>query len=238
MSAIRDALNAAKRRAPGAYFRVRTAASLLGWYAQRARSGASAAESPFDDDFWRRNEVGDWAGFARAVLRHAPARSALDVGCGDGKLLAAMAAEAPGLRAVGVDSSGPALERARGRGVEVHALDLAGTRAAGVDAFAQGLGRFDVAISLETVEHFPAWHSGKLLRLLAGCAPAIVFSGAQPLQGGVLHVNERPVEHWVQRFGEMGFDLSPHNEAFRADVRALDLPPWYAANVNLFVRRG
>ena len=109
---------------------------------------------------------------------------------------------------------------------------------AGVDAFARGLGRFDVAISLETVEHFPAWHSGKLLRLLAGCAPVIVFSGAQPLQGGVLHVNERPVEHWVQRFGEMGFDLSPHNEAFRADVAALDLPPWYAANVNLFVRRG
>jgi len=239
VSAARRALDAAKRRVPGAYWRVRTAASLVGWYAQRARHRLRGAdESPFDEDFWRRNESGDWAGFARTILRHAPAGSALDVGCGDGKLLAAMAAASPGLRAMGVDSSPPALERARARGIEARALDLAGTRPAGVDAFARGLGTFDLAISLETAEHFPAWHSAKLLRLLTACAPAIVFSGAQPLQGGVLHVNERPVEHWIARFREMGYEPSPANDAFRQELRALDLPPWYAANANLFVRRG
>src|ERR671933_688397 len=107
MGAVGRVLDVAKRRAPGAYWRVRTAASLAGWYAHRLRR---RDESPFGEDFWRRNEAGDWAGFARIILRHTSAASALDVGCGDGKLLAAMIREAPGLRCAGVDSSAAALE--------------------------------------------------------------------------------------------------------------------------------
>ncbi|HEX6748125.1 MAG TPA: methyltransferase [Longimicrobium sp.] len=239
MPILRGALDAAKRRAPGTYWRVRTAASLAAWYAQRARDRIRpASATPFDEDFWRRNETGDWDGFARAILRRFPAASALDVGCGDGKLLAAMRRASPTLRAMGVDQSPAALERARARGISTRALDLAGTSVRGTDALARELGSFDLAISLETVEHVPAWHSAKLLRLLAACAPAIVFSGAQPLQGGVLHVNERPPEHWIARFRNLGYDLAPENDALRADVAALDLPPWYAANLNAFVRRG
>jgi len=236
---LRHALDAAKRRAPRAYWRVRTAASLAAWYAQRARDRIRPERATaFGEDFWRRNETGDWEGFARAILRRFPASSALDVGCGDGKLLAAMRRISPGLAAMGVDQSPAALERAAARGLRTRALDLAGTPMRGIDAFARELGAFDLAISLETVEHVPAWHSPKLLRLLASCAPAIVFSGAQPLQGGVLHVNEQPPEHWIARFRKMGYDLAPENDALRADVAALDLPPWYAANVNAFVRRG
>jgi SAM-dependent methyltransferase len=139
---------------------------------------------------------------------------------------------------VGVDQSPAALERAKARGIPARTLDLAGTRMPGIDAFARELGRFDLAISLETVEHVPAWHSARLLRLLASCAPAFVFAGAQPLQGGVLHVNEQPPGHWIARFRELGYELAAENDALRADIAALDLPPWYAANVNAFVRRG
>jgi SAM-dependent methyltransferase len=236
---LRGALDAAKRRAPRAYWRVRTAASLAAWYAQRARDRVRPERAtPFDDDFWKRNETGDWDGFARAIVRRFPAASALDVGCGDGKLLAAMRRISPGLTAMGVDQSPAALERAKARGIPTRALDLAGTPMAGIDVFAGELGRFDLAISLETVEHVPAWHSAKLLRLLTSCAPAVVFSGAQPLQGGVLHVNERPPEHWIARFREMGYELAAANADLRADIAALELPPWYAANVNAFVRRG
>jgi hypothetical protein len=117
-------------------------------------------------------------------------------------------------------------------------LNLAEMREGAVAACARRLGAFDVAMSLEVVEHLPAWHSAKLLRLLTACAPVVVFSGAQPLQGGVLHVNERPLAHWVRRFRELGYEPSPANDAFRAELRRLDLPPWYAANVNVFVRPG
>jgi len=235
---LRGTLDAAKRRYPRAYWRVRTAASLAAWYARRARGRLGAARTTrFDADFWQRNEGGDWNGFARAILRHFPAASVLDVGCGDGKLLAAMARLSPGLATCGVDESPAALERAAARGVRTRALDLAGSSAAAVDVFARGLGRFDLALSLETVEHLPAWHADKLLRLLASRAPVVVFSGAQPLQGGQLHVNEQPPEHWIASFGRMGYVLAPENDAFRRDVAALDLPGWYAANVNAFVRR-
>jgi hypothetical protein len=121
--------------------------------------------------------------------------------------------------------------------VETRALDVASTRRGRVDEIARELGDVGLAVSLETVEHLPPWHSGKLLRLVC-VAPTVVFSAAQPGQGGTLHVNERPVEHWVRRFRRLGYALSADNDAFHAEVRALDLPPWYAANVNLFVRRG
>lgn len=241
MSVARRALDAARRRFPAAYERARRMAALprgaAAWYAHRLRAGSGEADEAYGSDFWEYHDTGDWDGFARVLLRHAPARSVVDVGCGDGKLLAAVARVAPSTRVLGIDGSPAALRAARGRGVETRALDLASVSRRRVDGIARELRDVDVSVSLETVEHFPPWHSGKLLRLVT-CAPAVVFSAAQPGQGGTLHVNERPVEHWVRRFRRLGYDLSPGNDGFRAEVRALDLPPWYAANVNLFVRRG
>jgi len=234
-------LDAARRRFPAAYERARRMAALprgaAAWYAHRLRSGPGEAEEAYGSEFWDFHDTGDWDGFARVVLRHAPARAVVDVGCGDGKLLAAVARAAPGTRVLGVDSSPTALRVARGRGVETRALDLAAVSRRQVREVCRELGAFDLAVSLETVEHFPPWHSAKLLRLVT-VAPLVVFSAAQPGQGGTLHVNERPVEHWVRRFRRLGYALSAENEAFRAGVRALDLPPWYGANVNLFVRQG
>jgi len=54
----------------------------------------------------------------------------------------------------------------------------------------------------------------------------------------VLHVNEQPPEHWIGRFRALGYVLARENDAFRREVAALDLPSWYAANVNAFARRG
>lgn len=239
MSLRRTILDAARRRFPAAYERTRRMAAIprgvAAWYADRLRR-RGAEEDVYGTEFWDYHAGGDWDGFARVLLRHAPARSVLDVGCGDGKLLASVLAVAPGTRVLGVDSSPTALRVAARRGVATRALDLASVGRRAVDRVAEEIGAFELAVSLETVEHFPPWHSGKLLRLVTA-APAVVFSAAQPDQGGTLHVNERPVEYWVQRFRRIGYDLSPRNDAFRADVAALDLPPWYAANVNLFVRR-
>jgi SAM-dependent methyltransferase len=240
VSAARRALDAARRRFPAAYERVRRITAgpraTVGWYAHRLRGPQEEGEA-YGSEFWDFHDTGDWDGFARVLLRHAPARSVLDVGCGDGKLLAAVARVSPGTRVLGIDSSPTALRVAQGRGVETRALDLASVGRRRVDEIARELGGIGLAVSLETVEHFPRWHSAKLLRLVC-VAPTVVFSAAQPGQGGTLHVNERPVEHWVRRFARLGYALSDHNEAFRAEVRALDLPWWYAANVNLFVRRG
>jgi SAM-dependent methyltransferase len=235
MSARRRVLDAARRRFPAAFERVRRASSLprglAAWYAQRLFGSPEA----YDEEFWDFHQGGDWDGFARVLLAHAPARSVLDVGCGDAKLLAAVLRAAPGVRVLGVDGSPAALAAARARGVQTRTLDLASLGRREVEAEARAMGTFGLAISLETVEHFPPWHSGKLLRLVA-CAPVVAFSAARPGQGGTMHVNERPVEHWVRRFRRLGYTLSPRNAGFRAAVAELDLPSWYAANINLFVR--
>jgi SAM-dependent methyltransferase len=236
----RRALDAARRRFPAAYERARRMAALprgaAAWYAHRLRAKGGEADEAYGSEFWDFHDTGDWDGFARLLLRRVPARAVLDVGCGDGKLLAAVARVAPGTRVRGIASTPTARGVASGRGEETSALDLASTRRARVEEIARELGAVDLSVSLETVEHLPPWHSGKLLRLVA-CAPVVVFSAAQPGQGGTLHVNERPVEHWVRRFRRLGYAPAADNAAFRAEVRALDLPPWYAANVNLFVRQ-
>ena len=238
MSVRRTLLDAARRRFPAAYERTRRIAAIprgvAAWYAHRLRHRGD--EEVYDAGFWDYHAGGDWDGLARVLLRHAPARSVLDVGCGDGKLLASVLAVAPDTRVLGIDSSPTALRAAARRGVATRALDLASVGRRSIGRVVDEIGAFDLAVSLETVEHFPPWHSGKLLRLVSA-APAVVFSAAQPDQGGTLHVNERPVEYWVQRFRRIGYGLSPRNDAFRGEVRALDLPPWYASNVNLFIRR-
>ncbi len=233
-SVARRIIEHVKVRYPTLAWRARNAAALVPWYAGRMRGGWDTDR--FDETFWRGAEVGDWDAFARTILRHFPARAVLDVGCGGGRLLQAMRDADPVLRLQGVDASGPALRLARSRGLDVVELDFAGASSDDVDAAAEALGDFDLAVCLEVAEHFPAWHAGKLMRLLARY-PTVVFSAAHPLQGGVLHVNEQPAEHWIARFHALGLDLSARDEAFRRDVAALDLPPWYAANVHAFERR-
>lgn len=226
---------AARQRFPRAFWRVRTAVSLAEWYAQGLRERfASEEATAYDATFWEQHQAGDWDGFARAILRRFPARSVLDVGCGDAKLLAAMLRADPSLTVLGAESSPSALAMAKSRGVPVMDLDLVRLRREDVATAVPG--DFDLSVSLEVAEHVPAWHADKLLRLLAR-SPVVVFSAAQPNQGGTLHVNEQPVEYWVRRFDRLGFAVAPENDAFRRDVAALDLPSWYAANIMAFVRR-
>jgi 2-polyprenyl-3-methyl-5-hydroxy-6-metoxy-1,4-benzoquinol methylase len=235
----RRALDAVRRRFPVAYERVRRLAerprALAAWYAYRLRAPQEDADL-YGPGFWEYHDRGDWDGFATLLLRHLPARSVLDVGCGDGKLLAAVARVAPGTRALGIDSSPAALRAARARGVDALGIDLVSTRRGAVDEIAAGLDPFELAVSLETVEHIPSWHAAKLLRLVT-VAPIVVFSAARPGQGGTLHVNERPAEYWVARFRRLGYRLHPANEEFRREAAELELDPWYAANVNVFARQ-
>lgn len=204
---------------------------LSRWYGYRF--GFLADREAYDDEFWTFHHPGDWPGFARVLLETFRPSVVVDVGCGDGKLLAAITAIAPHVSVAGFDGSPAALRRALAHGVPVTQVDLAARSVP--PALTTALERCDLALCLETAEHLPPWYARGLVAALAR-APRVVFSGAQPGQGGRLHVNEQPPQYWVDLFAAEG--LTPHasEDAVRARLGALHLPSWYVANLQVFDR--
>jgi SAM-dependent methyltransferase len=230
----RRSLDQLRASFPTAYWRGRNAAALAHLYAHRLQRSLSAGDA-YGDDFWAFHDRGDWAGFARVVLAHAPARSVVDVGCGHGLALAGLARVDPTLLLRGFDESPAALRRANARGLAVEPIDFLSMSPAQASALAAQLAPIDLGICLEVAEHLPPWHSGKLLTIVSS-PRRLVFSAAQPNQGGRFHVNERPARHWIDRLARRGVILAPADDAFRTAVAALDLPFWYGQNVHLFER--
>jgi len=227
------ALRWLRARAPNLYWRGRNAAALAGLYVHRL--SASRADA-YDDGFWDFHAVGDWTGFARAVLAYAPARSIADIGCGHGLAMDGFRQVDPTIDLRGYDDSESARRRAHERGLTVEPLDIVATSQAAAVALARDLSTVDLGVCLEVAEHLPPWHADKLLTIVA--APRrLVFSAAHPNQGGRFHVNEQPAQYWIRRLARHGLVLSSRDAEFRRDVAALDLPWWYAANVHLFERR-
>jgi hypothetical protein len=210
---------------------VRNAVAVARWL--RVRASGAAADS-YADEFWDFHAGGDWDGFAGLVLELCSPRSLVDVGCGDGKLLKALHRRAPALPLLGIDSSLHGLTRAAGVDVEVH--DLSSARPRRLDCLRRRIDAFDVAVSLETAEHLPPWSARSFVKSLAR-PRMVVFSVAQPDQGGTLHLNERPLSYWRARFDARGYAVAPVDAAFRERLSRLDLPWWYGANIQVFARR-
>lgn len=233
---VRRRLDSIRRRFPTAYWRGRNTVALgEWWWARRQARSGHEGHDVYDEAFWDFHDPGDWDGFAALILRYCPARSVVDVGCGQGALLEGLHRVDPSLVLQGYDSSPIALARARSRGLSVETLDVVGLSNDEADALSARMTSFDLALCLEVAEHIPAWHGGKLLTILAG-APRLVFSAAHPNQGGQLHVNEQPASYWIDRFAERGFRLAPVDAALRHDLQSLALPPWYKENIRILER--
>lgn len=224
-----------KTRFPWAYWKLRNWYALLQWYWDRYTSSKERAEDAYDEGFWQFHDTGDWAGLADLILRYYQPGSVVDVGCGDGKLLSAFHQQQPDMPLRGYDFSPTAIRRAAQRNLDVRELDVIALSARQAESLSKELQAFDVCVCLEVAEHIPAWHAAKLLTILTS-ADTLVFSAAQPLQGGVLHVNEQPIAYWKQRFQRLGFRHAETNADFVAELQKLDLPWWYHRNVQVFRR--
>lgn len=93
---------------------------------------------------------------------------------------------------------------------------------------------FDLVVSLEVVEHLPNAVSERFIDYLTSLAPAVLFSGAIPGQGGREHVNEQWQSFWAERFSRRGFAVA---DVIRPAVWAnADVEWWYRQNAFLYVR--
>jgi SAM-dependent methyltransferase len=76
---------------------------------------------------------------------------------------------------------------------------------------------FDLVICVEVIEHVSATYEDVVLDSIAKHAKGLIlFSGAQPGQPGIGHVNLRPTSYWVKKWKERGWAVLPFESlAFR-----------------------
>ena len=158
------------------------------------------------------------------VLELHPARSVVDMGCGDGTWLAVFRKRGVA-DILGIDGEYV--------GRDVLQIPEECYRAVDLTKPAE-LGRtFDLAVSLEVAEHLPASCQVSFVASLTRLAQVVLFSAAIPLQGGNHHVNEQWPDVWAKLFLEHGFHPV---DSIRKQVWANDAVDWwYAQNILLFV---
>ena len=155
--------------------------------------------------------------------RYRPA-TAVDVGCGKGTILAALAGR--GVDVAGVEGSRHAINRSPVRDKIVRR---------NLERPLPPLGRFDLCLCLEVAEHLPARAARVLVGSLTRLSDVVVFTAARPGQGGRLHVNEQPPSYWRQLFDEQGFARDPDDEQFlRGALTGIEGAPYIRANLMVF----
>jgi len=97
------------------------------------------------------------------------------------------------------------------------------------------MGKFDLAMSLETAEHLPPESAEGFVAGLAAMAPVILFSAAAPRQGGTFHFNEQWPEYWAKLFASHGFTAI---DCLRERLwNETEIEWWYAQNIFLLVHK-
>lgn len=160
------------------------------------------------------------------VLELIPARSVVDIGCGEGAWLAAFrrfgVEDVLGLDGDYVNESSLLISRECFR-----AADL--SRPFALER------TFDLAVSLEVAEHLPPDSAPGFVDSIASLAPVVLFSAAIPHQGGVHHVNEQWPEYWIRLFDQHNF--APVDPIRRRIWQNETVQWWFVQNTLLFVER-
>lgn len=191
-----------------------------------------ASDTRYNSGFYQRIRAGCQASAAAVVpvvLEHTQPITVVDVGCGEGWWAQAFldaeggADEATGIDGDYVDIQAPDIYRI--------AYDLADPDLAQRLVDFEG---FDLAVSLEVAEHLPVERGPSFIADLCALAPVVLFSAAQPHQGGTGHVNCQPPRYWASLFNEQGFEVSG---ALRWLLwENLDVEPWYRSNLLIAAR--
>lgn len=150
----------------------------------------------------------------------------LDVGCGPGTYVRALRAR--GHEAVGVDMD-PMLATSEHL-VCADVLD---------DDFPAVFAGYDLTLCLEVAEHVPAQYAERLVAHLVQTAPRLLFSAAQPGQGGAGHVNLQPRTLWLNLFARHGYvEDEAGTQRLLAFMREGPHMGWFTQNAVLLTSYG
>jgi SAM-dependent methyltransferase len=163
----------------------------------------------------------------RSIFQSRMPGSVLDVGCGTGTWLSALAElgvkDIFGIDGVDIPESALLFPIERFRKVDL--------------TVPWALGRkFDVALCLEVAEHLDETSSALLIGCLAHHADTVVFSAACPGQPGQHHVNCRWPGYWQALFNDQGFTCSDAVRWQMWSDPGIDV--WYRQNMFIATRNG
>ncbi|HEY7301695.1 MAG TPA: methyltransferase domain-containing protein [Xanthobacteraceae bacterium] len=174
----------------------------------------------------------DWVNFTAArsarhvisiLITHIRPSNVLDVGCGQGAWLAVWR-DAGVVDLMGVDGGYVAQDVLLIPREQFLARDLA-------QPFCLDR-RFDLVQSLEVAEHLPPEASAGFVHSLCAHGDVVVFSAAQPGQGGEGHVNERNASAWAREFSRHGYTAF---DFVRPQIKSnRSVEPWYRYNTIVF----
>jgi 2-polyprenyl-3-methyl-5-hydroxy-6-metoxy-1,4-benzoquinol methylase len=149
-------------------------------------------------------------------------KSILDVGCARGSWLAQW--KLKGLEIYGLDGNYLDISTLLIKPEEFSALDI---------SLPFNLKRkFDIVECLEVAEHINESSADDLIKNLVTHSDIVLFSAAQPGQGGENHVNEKPIRYWAEKFIDYGFLAYDYPRAVISSQK--DIEPWYRYNMMLF----
>lgn len=162
--------------------------------------------------------------FLEAVKFPFPIDSVVDIGCGKGAWLKQW--EMYTTDVFGIDGSYVDIETLLIDRNKFHAADL--TQPINLNR------HFSLVQCLEVAEHLDELFADTLIQNIINHGDIILFSAAQPGQGGEFHVNEQTINYWVKKFSKNGFICFDYIRPQIKDITSIE--PWYRFNTVIFIR--
>jgi SAM-dependent methyltransferase len=157
------------------------------------------------DSYYRdveRLELASVGGIADWIVKNLGPKRLIDVGCGPGHQMKALADR--GVEVYGVDISDAALAiTTNEKKLKAEKFDLTQTakKLPGIP--------YDMALSCEVAEHLEEQHAATFVDHLVAAAPVVYLTAAEPnpkVGKGLNHFNEQPHSYWIKLFEDRGYE--------------------------------
>ncbi len=204
---------------------------VLRQWIERSLARRVTHDDVYDDLYYLRVEAelgSSLSLIAESIARELDPATVVDVGCGTGALLAALASR--GIVGLGLDYSEAALRICSAKDLAARKINLEAGEA--VD-----LGHFDLVVSTEVAEHLAPTAADRYVALLCSLGNTILMTAATPGQGGTSHINEQPHQYWIDKFDRRGWCLDQElTRRLREHWASLSVALCYSRNLMIFRR--
>lgn len=107
---------------------------------------------------------------------------------------------------------------------------------ANLEAGIPNMGRFDLAICIEVIEHLTDDAANRLIGQMASCTNFVLFSAAIPGQGGIGHISERFHDYWHAKFSLFQFET--YDVVRPMLISSSDIASIHRQNLFLYAKKG